>query len=96
MRATAVLLVCACGGSSPPAPAASSGPPASLVATSTRDDVQVATVNGRPVRFAPIRPGDLVVLRPTSVEAVWTQILDFSPTRKARSASQQEAARPHV
>lgn len=42
-------LVVACGGSSPPPPP-SSGPPASLVATSAaQDDVQVATVNGRPV-----------------------------------------------
>lgn len=46
---TVLTLAAACGGSSPPR-APSSGPPASLVDTSAaKDDVQVATVNGRPV-----------------------------------------------
>jgi hypothetical protein len=51
MRTLALLIAfAACGGSSAPTPAASSGPPASLVATGAADgDVQVATVNGRPV-----------------------------------------------
>lgn len=51
MRTLALLaLFAGCAGSSAPPPATSSGPPASLVATSAaQDDVQVATVNGRPV-----------------------------------------------
>lgn len=51
MRALAVLAVLAAcgGGTSPPVQATPSGPPASLVATSAPDDVQVATVNGQPV-----------------------------------------------
>jgi hypothetical protein len=49
MRWLAVLLVVGCSGShSPPAPR-SSGPAAALTATPARDDVQVATVEGRPV-----------------------------------------------
>jgi hypothetical protein len=51
MRCLFVSLGCAvaCSGShTPPAPRAS-GPPASLTATPARDDVQVATVEGRPV-----------------------------------------------
>lgn len=44
-----VVLLIACGGSKAPPPPTPSGPPASLVATGTAGDVQVATVNGRPV-----------------------------------------------
>jgi hypothetical protein len=43
-----VVFLLACSGSPAPTPAAS-GPPASLTATAARNDVQVATVNGRPV-----------------------------------------------
>jgi len=44
-----LVFAIACGGSkAPPAPAAS-GPPASFTEAAARDDVQVATVNGRPV-----------------------------------------------
>lgn len=51
MRPLAFLIAfAACGGSSAPTPAPTSGPPASLVATGAAEgDVQVATVNGRPV-----------------------------------------------
>ncbi len=42
------VLAVACGGS-PTAPPTPTGPPASLAATAAPDDVQVATVNGRPV-----------------------------------------------
>src|SRR5688572_17810971 len=42
-----LLLIAACGGgSSPPVVA---GPPAAMIASPAADDVQVATVNGRPV-----------------------------------------------
>jgi cyanophycin synthetase len=40
------------------------------------------------------RPGDLVVLMPTSVDTVWRQVLDFSPTARRSNASEdQEHAR---
>jgi hypothetical protein len=42
------LLAFACSGSQPPAPRPA-GPPAALTATPARDDVQIATVEGRPV-----------------------------------------------
>jgi hypothetical protein len=49
MRRFVVLLVAACSGSpAPPAPRPA-GPAASLVAKPARDDIQVATVEGRPV-----------------------------------------------
>lgn len=48
MRWVVVLLI-ACGGSKAPPPPTPSGPPASLIATGAHDDVQVATVNDRPV-----------------------------------------------
>lgn len=44
-----LVLVIACGGSKSPAPPTPSGPPASLVATAAEGDIQVATVNDRPV-----------------------------------------------
>lgn len=47
MRAWFLFLVVACGGSSGPVTA--SGPPAASIAVPGPDDVQVATVNGRPV-----------------------------------------------
>jgi hypothetical protein len=47
MRWPVVFLI-ACG-SSPTPPATPSAPSASLIATAAQDDVQVATVNGRPV-----------------------------------------------
>lgn len=43
-----VVFVIACGGKPAPPPTPT-GPPASLAATPARSDVQVATVNGRPV-----------------------------------------------
>lgn len=43
-----VTFLIACSGSPAPSPTPS-GPPASLIATAARDDVQVATVAGRPV-----------------------------------------------
>ena len=51
MRATALVFLLACGGSTTPrAPAESGGPPASLVAMpASTDDLQVASVNGKPV-----------------------------------------------
>lgn len=51
MRLAVLLLVaCACGGSTPPKQAATSGPPAPLTATpASAADVVVATVNGKPV-----------------------------------------------
>jgi hypothetical protein len=33
--------------------------------------------------------GDLVVLLPTSVKAVWRQVQDFSPTRRQPSQKRQ-------
>lgn len=51
MRAFVVLtLAAACGGSTAPKPAQQAGPPAPLTATpASSSDVQVATVNGKPV-----------------------------------------------
>ena len=55
MRATVLFvfvlgLACACGSSTPPKQAATSGPPAPLTATpASPSDVVVATVNGKPV-----------------------------------------------
>lgn len=48
MRALAVLLAC-CGGSTTPPVATTSGPPAAFIAVPAAGDVQVATVEGRPV-----------------------------------------------
>ena len=45
-----VVFAVACSGSKAPPPPTPSGPAASLTATAAHDDVQVATVNGRPVR----------------------------------------------
>jgi hypothetical protein len=44
-----ILLAVACSGSKSPPPPTTSGPPASLTETPTQGDVQVATVNDRPV-----------------------------------------------
>src|SRR5688500_1194279 len=44
-----LVFAIACGGSKSPSAPAPSGPPASFIAAPARDDVQVATVNGRPV-----------------------------------------------
>jgi hypothetical protein len=50
MRLVVVLVyVAACSGSHAPPPPRPAGPPASLTETPARDDVQVATVEGRPV-----------------------------------------------
>lgn len=42
------------------------------------------------------RPGDLVVLMPTSVELIWRQMLDFSPTRRWDPAEGAGDQRPHA
>jgi len=51
MRALVVIpmAIAACSGSHAPPPATRSGPPAPMIATAARDDVQVATVEDRPV-----------------------------------------------
>lgn len=48
MRAAAMILLASCGGSSAPAPQ-TGGPPAAFVAVPAAGDVQVASVDGRPV-----------------------------------------------
>src|SRR5687768_16245068 len=48
MRRLLVTLLAACGGSTAPPPAPS-GPPAAFQPTPAPDDMQVATVNGKPV-----------------------------------------------
>lgn len=49
MKRFVFVLLVACGGSKAPAPPTPSGPPAAWLPTPAADDVQVATVNGKPV-----------------------------------------------
>jgi cyanophycin synthetase len=42
------------------------------------------------------RPGDLVLLFPTSVDAVWAQVTTFQPDARGDTTSPQAPERPHV
>src|SRR5262245_24622681 len=49
MKHPFLLVLVACGSSKAPAPPTPTGPPAAWLPTPAADDVQVATVNGKPV-----------------------------------------------
>jgi hypothetical protein len=90
-RWLAVLLI-ACGGGSTSSVPTPSGPAASLTETPRKDDVQVATVNGRPVWGSCVAAQ---AARGATREAALAQCIDFELLAQAAEA-RQLASDPEV